>query len=135
MASYTQNQTYRVSLTLASPSGKVLDAPGDCKASAMGRCNYIAALYLRYKIIHYSLDIRHWMLIPANCVLGMLARNQNNNHSHVILLFTVKNVKLTDSVIIVLWDPLFKWMILNLLMNLYQLCLIKFLKLTIGICC
>lgn len=62
------------------------------------------------------------MLIPANCVLGMLARNQNNNHSHVILLFTVKNVKLTDSVVIVLWDPLFKWMILNLLMNLYQHC-------------
>lgn len=44
MASFTQNQTYRVSLTLASPSGKVLDASGDCKASAMGRCNYIAAL-------------------------------------------------------------------------------------------
>ncbi|XP_048730406.2 uncharacterized protein LOC125647675 [Ostrea edulis] len=44
MASYTQQKLYHVTLTLGSPSGKILDASCDCKASAMGRCNHIASL-------------------------------------------------------------------------------------------
>jgi len=54
MGSYTQNQTYYVSVTLASTSGIVLDASCDCKASAMGRCNHIAALL--YALEDYTLQ-------------------------------------------------------------------------------
>jgi uncharacterized Zn finger protein len=54
MGSYTQNQTYYVSVTLASTSGIVLDASCYCKASAMGRCNHIAALL--YALEDYTLQ-------------------------------------------------------------------------------
>ncbi|KAL3891606.1 hypothetical protein ACJMK2_003861 [Sinanodonta woodiana] len=44
MASYTQQVVYHVSVTMATPSGKVRDASCDCKASSMGRCSHISSL-------------------------------------------------------------------------------------------
>lgn len=41
MASFTQQVFYNESKTLATPSGKVLDASCDCKAAAM--CNHLAS--------------------------------------------------------------------------------------------
>lgn len=57
MASYTMKTNYNVCITLTSTSGKVMDAACDCKASAMGRCNHIAALL--FAIEDYIMKFGH----------------------------------------------------------------------------
>ncbi|KAL5005873.1 hypothetical protein ScPMuIL_017031 [Solemya velum] len=42
--SYSQTSPYNVSVTLNMTTASVVDASCDCKASAMGRCNHVAAL-------------------------------------------------------------------------------------------
>ncbi|KAL5015323.1 hypothetical protein ScPMuIL_009593 [Solemya velum] len=44
MPSYSQTSPYNVSVTLNMTTASVVDASCDCKASAMGRCNHVAAL-------------------------------------------------------------------------------------------
>ncbi|XP_060588673.1 uncharacterized protein LOC132744083 [Ruditapes philippinarum] len=56
-ASYSVKQHYNVSITLHGNSGKVLDASCDCKASAMSRCNHIAALL--FAVDDYILEYVH----------------------------------------------------------------------------
>ena len=56
MASYSIQTIYNVTLTLHSQTGKVMDASCDCKASAMRRCNHVAALLFALEdyVIHYG---------------------------------------------------------------------------------
>lgn len=59
MASYTIGANYHVSVTLKCPSGNVLDATCDCKASSMGRCNHVASLLFAIEdyIMQFGYDV------------------------------------------------------------------------------
>ena len=57
MASYTIKTNYNIGITMASSSGKVMDAACDCKASSMGRCNHIAAVL--FAIEDYIMKFGH----------------------------------------------------------------------------
>ncbi|KAL5021309.1 hypothetical protein ScPMuIL_000464 [Solemya velum] len=56
MPSYSQTSPYNVSVTLNMTTASVVDASCDCKASAMGRCNHVAALLFALEDLKFTVQ-------------------------------------------------------------------------------
>ncbi|KAL5013946.1 hypothetical protein ScPMuIL_008216 [Solemya velum] len=56
MPSYSQTSPYNVSVTLNMTAASVVDASCDCKASAMGRCNHVAALLFALEDLKFTVQ-------------------------------------------------------------------------------